>query len=120
MYDYVPSLSQHLSTDQLLKNDNVSQLGMVKNTTTPLYSETTKPEKIFDKEKTTDDVKIKKTKNKNNLTLIKVMQTFNPELQLKSTESAIKNKLKNLLTELRGLKYLFRLRTRKKYLQKRY
>ena len=48
------------------------------------------------------------------------MQTFNPELQLKSTESAIKNKLKNLLTELRGLKYLFRLRTRKKYLQKRY
>ena len=35
---------------------------MVKNTTTPLYSETTKPEKIFDKEKTTDDVKIKKNK----------------------------------------------------------
>ena len=29
---------------------------------------------------------------------------FNPELQLKNTESASKNKLKNLLSELRGFK----------------
>ena len=34
------------------------------------------------------------------------MNSFNLELQLKNTEFAIKNKLKDLLTELRGLKYL--------------
>ena len=31
---------------------------------------------------------------------------FNPELQLKNTESAIKNKLKKLLTKLRGFKFV--------------
>ena len=30
-----------------------------------------------------------------------ILNSFNPELQLKGTESAIKNKLKQLLSELR-------------------
>ena len=34
------------------------------------------------------------------------MNSFNPELQLKDTESTIKNKLKKLLTELRGPKFV--------------
>ena len=33
------------------------------------------------------------------------MNSFNPELQLKDTESAIKNKLKKLLTALKGFKF---------------
>ena len=42
LYDCVPSLSQFLSIDKLSKNDNVSELGMGKNPTTPVYSEMTK------------------------------------------------------------------------------
>ena len=33
------------------------------------------------------------------------MNSFNPELQLKDTESAIKNKLKELLTLLSGFNF---------------
>ena len=37
---------------------------------------------------------------------VEILNSFNPELQLKDTESAIKNKLKELLTELRGFKFV--------------
>ena len=33
---------------------------------------------------------------------VKIFNSFNPELQLKDTEYAIRNKLKYLLTELKG------------------
>ena len=35
---------------------------------------------------------------------VEILNSFNPELQLKDAESAIKNKLKNLLSEFRGIK----------------
>ena len=35
-----------------------------------------------------------------------ILNSFNPELQLEDTESAIRNKLKDLLTELRGFKFM--------------
>ena len=41
-----------------------------------------------------------------NLYNVKILNSFNPELQLKDTESAIKNKLKNILTELKGFKFV--------------
>ena len=47
LYNCVPSLSQFWSIDKILKNDNVSELGMGKNQTTLLYSATTKRENIF-------------------------------------------------------------------------
>ena len=34
---------------------------------------------------------------------IKILNYFNPELQVKDTESAVTNKLKDLLTELKDL-----------------
>ena len=37
---------------------------------------------------------------------VNILNSFNPELQLKDTESAIKNILKNLLTELRGFNFV--------------
>ena len=37
---------------------------------------------------------------------VEILHYFNLELQLKDTESAIKNKLKKSLTELRGLKFV--------------
>ena len=38
--------------------------------------------------------------------VIEILNSFNPELQLKDSYYAIKNKLKKLLTELRGFKLL--------------
>ena len=38
---------------------------------------------------------------------VEIMNCFNHELQLKDTESAIKNKLKHLLTELKGFSFRF-------------
>ena len=35
-----------------------------------------------------------------------ILNYFIPDLQLKDTESAIKNKLKGLLTELKGFKFV--------------
>ena len=37
---------------------------------------------------------------------VEILNSFNLELQLKDTESAIKNKLKKSLTKLRGFKFL--------------
>ena len=49
LYDCVPSMSQFLSVDKLLLNDSVSQLGIVRNPTTPLCSDTTKREDFLTK-----------------------------------------------------------------------
>ena len=35
-----------------------------------------------------------------------ILNSFNPELQLKDTESGIRNKLKDLLAELKGFKFV--------------
>ena len=35
-----------------------------------------------------------------------ILDSFDPELQLKDTESAIKNKLIDLLTQLKGFKFV--------------
>ena len=40
---------------------------------------------------------------------VEILNSFNPEIQLKDTESAIKNKLINLLPELRGFKFVTKL-----------
>ena len=37
---------------------------------------------------------------------VEILNSFNPELQLKGTETAIKNKLIDLLTELKGFKFV--------------
>ena len=40
------------------------------------------------------------------LIMLKVLNSFNPELQLKDTEFAIKSKLIELLTQLKGFKFV--------------
>ena len=37
---------------------------------------------------------------------VEILNSFNPELQLKDTESAIKSKLIELLTQLKGFKFM--------------
>ena len=63
----------------------------------------------------TKAIKECKKKKKNDFMLIKLMQVhimlkfwilFNSELKLKNTESAIKNKLNDLLSELQGSKFV--------------
>ena len=36
----------------------------------------------------------------------KILNSFNPELQLKDTESAVENKIINVLSEFRGFKFV--------------
>ena len=47
LYDCVPNLKNHCSTERILKNVNVLQIGTGKNPTTPLYSDTKKREYSF-------------------------------------------------------------------------
>ena len=37
---------------------------------------------------------------------VEILNSFNPELQLKDTESAIKSKVMEILTQLRGFKFV--------------
>ena len=92
------------SIDRLLKNVNVLQIGTGKNSTTPFYSETKKSENFLNKE----NIKITKRKHAfkgfASTYNVEILNYFNPELQLKDTKSANKNKLKKILSELRKVK----------------
>ena len=57
LHEFVPSVNQVLSIDKVLKNDNVSHLGMGNNPATSLYSYNTKSEHFFDKK---ENIKISK------------------------------------------------------------
>ena len=77
-----------------------------KNLATTLCSETIKPENVFDEIKTIRKAKIMKwshvLKNYAHTYNVEIFISFNPELQLNNAEFIIKNKLKNLLNEMRG------------------
>ena len=80
----MPSLSYFLSIDMLLKDDNVSQLEMGSNPTTPSCSDTTKQEKFFDAKKTIKEVKMTKPsypyKVNASLYNVDIFNCFEPEL----------------------------------------
>ena len=78
---------------------------MDENPTTALYSESTKPEIVFDE---TKDIKNAETakpahvKSYAHSYPVEILNFFNPEMQLKNNEFTIKNKLK---IELRNFKF---------------
>ena len=82
---------------------------MGRNPTTLLYSDTTKCENVLTK-KGYENVKLTKLLRANkgyaNISSVDILTSFNPELELKNTESAIKNKLKDLLTKLGEFKFV--------------
>ena len=84
LHDCTPNLKNLLITDNLLKNA-VSELQMGKNPTTTLYSDTTKPEKFFDKTKTTKKAKITKQahafKNYAHTYNVEILNSFYPKLK---------------------------------------
>ena len=81
-------------------------VGASKNSASWLYSDTTKREKYLDPKNA------KRTKRSNDYKgyaspyNADIFNSFNPELQLKDTESAIRNKLKDLLAESRDFKLM--------------
>ena len=88
LYDCMPSMSQFLSVDKLLLNDSVSQLGIVRNPTTPLCSDTTKREDFLTKKGPWKIFKNPKAfhacKDYESTYNVDILNSFNPELQLKS------------------------------------
>ena len=108
LYDWVPNIKNYCSIYRLLKNFNVLQIETGKNPITNLYSDTKKSENYLNDE----NIKITKReyafKGFASTYNVAFLNSFNPELHLKDTESAIKNKLKKLLPELRGFKCVTR------------
>ena len=98
------------SIDKLLKNANVLQEKTGKNPTTPLYSQTTKPETFFGEKKNSKNGKMTKRSHAYKGYVIthiaEILNSFNPGVQLKGTEFAIRNKLKYVITELIGFKFV--------------
>ena len=95
-------MKNYYSIDRLFKNVNVLQVGTGKNPTTPSHSEMKKVNKK----------NIKTTKREHafkgfaSTYNVEVLNSFKTELQLKNTESAIKNRLKSLLSELIGFSFV--------------
>ena len=96
LFHCVPESKHIMSNDNLLKNANILQAGTDKNRTTAL---TTKPQKHKSKNYKMSTCFLK-------LCNVENLDSFNPEMQLKNSEFAIKNKLENLWNELRGLKFV--------------
>ena len=102
---------EHLKTSNKLSKtirqaEKVSQVGGAgKNCSSSVYSEPTKSETFLDEK----SVKIMKWSHAHigyARTNVEILNSFNHELQLKDTEFAMKNKLIDLLTELRGFKFV--------------
>ena len=82
------------------QTEKVSQVGSGKSSTNPLHSET-KSENFLNEK----NVKITKRSHafkRYASSYVEILNSFNPELQLKDTESAIKNHLIDLLNKLKG------------------
>ena len=106
LYDCVPNMNNNCSIDKLLQNINVLQVGTGKNPTTALYSETKKGENILNEK----NIKITKRehafKGFASTYNVEILNYLKLELQLKYTESVIKSKLIELLTHLKGFKFM--------------
>ena len=71
-----------------------------------LYSEATKREHFLDKKNTKIAKRSHAHKGYGSSFKADILNSFNPELQFTDNESEIKKKLTNLLTELRGFKFV--------------
>ena len=98
--------TSHKSSKTTRQTEKVSLVDSGKSSNSSLYSDT-KISKNFLKEK---NVKITKRayafKGYVNSYNVEILNYFNPELQLKDTESSIKSKLIDLMTQLKGFKFV--------------
>ena len=78
-----------------------------KNCTSPLYNETTKRENFFNEKKNAKIAKQSHTyKSFASSYNINILISFSAELQIKDTESAVRSKVIDLLSELREFKFV--------------
>ena len=86
-----------------MRQDKIfSQVGTGKSFNSPLYSETTKSEKKLKEINAKITERSHAYKGYASTYSVKILNSFNPELYLKDIEYAIRNKLTDLLTELKG------------------
>ena len=97
-----PNTSHKLSKT-IRRTKFVSQVGAGKISNSPLYSETTKSEKKKNSAKITNQ---SHSKGHASTYSVKILNSFNPDIQLKDTEYAIRNKLIDLVTELKDFKFM--------------
>ena len=90
LYDCIPNIKHVWSIGRLLKNANVLMSRQGKNPTDPLYSETAEPENFLNSKETIKNAKMKRQlhgyKAYASTYNVEILNTFNPELQLKDTE----------------------------------
>ena len=108
---YIKSVTEHPKNSRKLfkairQVENVSQVGAGKNFNSLLYK---KSEQVLDEKNAKIAKWSRAWKGYASTSGFKILNSFNHELQLKDTEYAIRNKLIDLLTELKGLKFVMSL-----------
>ena len=89
--------TSHKLSETIIQAKMVSQVGADKNSPSPLHSKTTKRENFLDKEKAKKLKRSYDFKGYASSYNVDILKFFDPESQLKDTESTIRNKLKDLL-----------------------
>ena len=82
------------------------KVGSDKNSPILWYNETTKHENSFNEKNTKITKRSHAYKGYASTYNVELLNSFNPNLQFKNPEFAIRNKLKDLLTEFRGSKFV--------------
>ena len=105
---YIKSVTEHPKNSRKLfkairQAENVSQVGAGKNFNRLLYK---KSEQVLDEKNAKVTKWSRACKGYESTSGVKILNSLNHELQLKYTEYAIRNKLIDLLTELKGLKFV--------------
>ena len=107
--DIEHSKTSHKLSKTKRQAKKVFQEGAGKNFYSPLCSETTKRENILSKNNAKKKQKTKRSHIYTGYTNTSAYNSFNPEIQLKDTEYATRNKQTDLLNELKGCKFVMKL-----------
>lgn len=100
-----PKMSSHKLSKTIKQTKKVSRIVGYGNFTSLFYNETTKHEIFFDEKNAKIMKRTHAYKCYASSYNVNILNPFNLEIQFKNTESAIINRLKHLLTELRGFNF---------------
>ena len=107
LFDCLPRLNKFRSVDSLFINAPLLAIG--KRLTAPLYSDSTKHDFFYEgkaiKNEKLTKICVAYTGYASHYK-VEIFNSLDPELQFKNTESAIENKLKDLLSKSRDFKFV--------------
>ena len=86
--------------------EKVSQVGSGKSSNSPLYNETKKLENFLSKQIVKIKIRVHACKCYASYYNVDIWNSLNPELQVKDTESAFNSNLIDLLTQIKGCKFV--------------